>query len=141
MKKIFTVALFALLVLPGLAGAAVFAGGETYTLRADETTTENLYIGAGDITIAGSVAGDVLAAGGSLVVSGGVRDDLALAGGNITVLGSVGGDARIAGGTLVVGNPVGGDLVAAGGTIKILAMGLMTEKVPKLYKITGQVTI
>jgi len=120
-KNIVFAMFFSLLVLPGLAGAATFNGGESYALQADKNVSDNLYVGAGDISVAGAVLGDLIAAGGNLTVSGAVRDDLTLAGGNITVLGSVGGDIRIAGGSIVIGgSSIGGDLVIAGGTIKVL---------------------
>ncbi len=122
MKNIVFATFFFVLVLPGFAGAATFNAGETYTLQAGKTVPDNLYVGAGDISVSGAVFGDLVAAGGSLTASGAVRDDLTLAGGNITVLGSVGGDARIAGGSIVVGgSSIGGDLVVAGGTIKVLS--------------------
>lgn len=121
-KYIFSLALFVGLTSPALSWAATFGGGETYTLSEEKTVADNLYVGAGDITIGGTVSGDAIAAGGSLAVSGRVRDDLTLAGGDITVLAPVGGDARVAGGNIVFEkSTVGGDLIIAGGTIKVLS--------------------
>lgn len=121
MQKYFTGFILALfLLVPSIAGAATFAGTDVYSLGADETVSDNLYVGAGDTTIGGTIEGDVLSAGGNVALSGSVRDDTALVGGNITLVGDVGGDARIAGGNLVIGSPISGELVAVGGTIKVL---------------------
>lgn len=121
MKHIAIFVLFVGLILPLSAQAATFGGGETYTISEGETIPDNLYAGAGDITIGGTVLGDVIIAGGSLTVTGRVRDDLTLAGGNITILAPIGGDARIAGGNVVFNkSAVGGDMMIAGGSIKVL---------------------
>lgn len=119
-KNIYTLFLAVMLFSPSVTVAATLFGGEMYALRGEEAISDNLYVGAGDMTVAGNVSGDAVLVGGSIVVSGSVRDDVALGGGNITLLGPVGGDARIAGGTLVIGAPISGDLVIAGGTVKIL---------------------
>ncbi|MCR4330974.1 MAG: FapA family protein [Patescibacteria group bacterium] len=120
-KKIYAFLISFLFVsIPLIAGAAVFEGGETYTLSAGTVVSENLYVGGADISVGGTVAGDAIGVGGTVVVSGNVRDDVMFAGGNITILGTVGGDARIAGGNIIVGNAIGGDLVAAGGSVKVL---------------------
>jgi len=120
-KNILCTLLFAAGVFfPTLAFAGTFDGGELYTLKGDNVVLDNLYVGAGDITIAGGVLGDVTAAGGSIVLSGDVRDDLTAVGGDITVLSRIGEDARIAGGNILINGKVGGDLVVAGGVIKIL---------------------
>ncbi len=120
-KKIYTFLIpFLFVSIPITAGAALFEAGETYTLKADAVVSENLYVGGGDLSIGGTVAGDAIGAGGTIVVSGNIRDDAMLAGGNITMLGTVGGDARIAGGTVIVGNTTGGDLIVAGGSVKVL---------------------
>ncbi len=91
-----------------------------YVLTDHDVIADNLYVGGGDVTLSGTVDGDVTAAGGTVVIAGPVRDDLAAAAGNLTVLGSVGGDARLAGGNVLIGGTVGGDLLAAGGTVKVL---------------------
>ena len=112
--------LVAIALIPLAASAATFGGGETYNLKGDAIIDDNLYVAAGDITIAGTVQGDLQSAGGVIVFTGSVQDDIALAGGNITVLGSVGGDARVAGGSILIDTPITGDLLAAGGVVKVL---------------------
>lgn len=120
MKKFLTLIVPVLVLIPTCTSAAVFGSGDSYSLGSDATVSDNLYAGAGDLSLAGTVSGDAYAAGGSVVVSGDIRDDLVAAGGNVTVLGDVGGDARAAGGNIVLSGDVGGDLVLAGGSVKVL---------------------
>ncbi len=102
------------------AQAATFRGGGDYLLSEGATVADNLYVGASDITIAGTTHADVLGAAGRITVSGGVDGDLTVAGGSVLVTGAVGGDARIAGGEVKVGGTIKGDLVIAAGTVYIL---------------------
>lgn len=102
------------------ASAAALKTGESYTLGAGETVSENLYVGSGDVNISGNLNGDLLAAGGKIVVSGNNSKDVFLAGGSVSVLGSVKEDLRMFGGDLIVGKSVGGDLIMVGGNLHLL---------------------
>jgi len=95
--------------------------GEEYTLPKNSTIEEDLYIGAGNSSINGDVAGDLVVGGGNIVITGNIKDDLTIGGGSIKVLGSVGDDLRIAGGDITITGAIGGDLVIAGGNVHILS--------------------
>ncbi len=119
-KKIFALALVAVLLSPLSAYGAVFQGGETYYLQSGTTVDDNLYAGGGTVGINGAVNGDLMAGGGSVSILGPVSGDVALAGGQISVNSQIGGDVRIAGGNITVMKSVAGDLVIAGGQISVL---------------------
>lgn len=82
-----------------------------------ETVNDDLYLFANEITVAGTVKGDVVAAGFTVDVPGRIEGDLIAAAANITVSGTVTGSIRAAGSTLDLGGEIGRDLVVAGGTI------------------------
>lgn len=109
------------LALAGQASAGTARMGERYRLEAGETVSENLYVGSGDVNIAGSVLGDLIAGGGNITVTGQSAKDVMLAGGSLNILGRTGEDLRVAGGNIVIGESVGGDLVAFGGSVQILS--------------------
>lgn len=116
--------LAALLMVLGPAGlvyGATIKSGEIVALPRTTPVLDDLYAGAGQVTIQSPVNGDIVAAGGKVLVDAQVTSDVMLAGGNVDLLGRVGDDARIAGGQIVVGSDIiSGDLVAAGGSIHVL---------------------
>ena len=69
----------------------------------------------GEITIDGTVDGDVIAFGGIIEINGVVTGDLMAAGAGITVNGQVLDDVRAAGSGIVIAGAVGDDLIVAGG--------------------------
>jgi len=72
----------------------------------------------GSVVMAGTVGGDLCAAGGNVSIPGKVGRDLWVAGGEITVGDSVGDDVRAAGGQVSLSGPIGGDLMCfAGNTV------------------------
>ena len=109
-----------MLALPLAIHAAEFRAGRSYTLSAGETVTENLYAGAGEVTIDGNVEGDFVSAGGDVLLRGNVSEDVIVAGGDVDLTGSVGGDLRVVGGSVTLSGQVGGDLLAAGGQVRVL---------------------
>jgi cytoskeletal protein CcmA (bactofilin family) len=110
----------ALLALgPASALAADLRNGQTVTIPSGTTITDDVYAGAGTVTVDGNVDGSVIATGGTVSVTGSVSRDLMAAGGTVTASGAVDGSMRLAGGTLTVTGPVGQDLVAAGGTMTV----------------------
>jgi hypothetical protein len=123
MKKYFILLL--ILVLSLVAASQASAGtakmGERYRLESGETVSENLYVGSGDINLAGNVLGDFIAGGGNVTVTGSVAKDTMLAGGSLNILGMTGEDLRVAGGNIIIGESVGGDLVAVGGSVQVLS--------------------
>ena len=115
------------LTVPVFALAATLGSGNEYSLGKNETVEDNLYVGSGNIAVAGNVAGDLVAAGGNVLVTGIVEGDVILAGGNVNLTGEVKDDVRIAGGQIVIGNDIAGDLAAAGGSVQVVK-GIMIGK-------------
>ena len=114
-----------LLVLGGLLFAGVlFAvpavrafegrGGDVVIIDADEVIEDDLYVGAGEFRLDGTVTGDLVVFGGTLTINGTVEGDLIAAGQSVIVEGRVGDDARIAGYALTIEGDVADDVIAAG---------------------------
>jgi hypothetical protein len=105
--------------LPLTAAAADLRQGTDVTVGRTETVNDDLYAGAGTISIEGTVNGNVIAGGGTITVSGNVARDLIVGGGTINVTGHVAGSIIAAGGNLTLNGVVDHDIVATGGTIDI----------------------
>jgi cytoskeletal protein CcmA (bactofilin family) len=101
--------------------------GDSVTIPAGETVSNDLYAFAGTVRVDGTVDGDLVATGGSIDITGTVTGDVLAAGGNVSISGTVGGDARIAGGTLNIDGAVSEDLVASGGRVTISPSGTVGE--------------
>jgi hypothetical protein len=115
--SILVAALFAW--LPLQAAAADLRQGTDVTVGPEQTVNDDIYAGAGTISILGTVNGSVIAGGGTITVSGNVTHDLILGGGTINVTGRVGGSIIAVGGNLTLNGPVAQDIVVTGGTIDI----------------------
>ncbi|HKF75625.1 MAG TPA: hypothetical protein VKF59_05740, partial [Candidatus Dormibacteraeota bacterium] len=110
----------ALLALaPAAAQAADLRQGPEVTVPAGTTVNDDLYVGAGNVTVAGTIAGSLIAAGGNVNITGTVQRDVMVAGGTVTISGPVMGSIRLASGTLRVLGPVAEDVVAISGTVDI----------------------
>ncbi len=118
MKKIFLIAILAILIMP-LGAFAAIRQNQNFFLGRNDVVNKNLYAGGGNINILGEAKKDVIVGGGTINMSGSVGQDLAAAGGNLMIDGNIGDDARIAGGNLSVGGKIGGELLAAGGQISL----------------------
>ena len=105
--------------LPRPAAAADLRQGTDVTVARTETVNDDIYAGAGTISIEGTVNGNVIAGGGTVTVSGNVTRDVIVGGGTINVTGHVGGSIIAAGGTLTLNGPVAHDIVVTGGMIDI----------------------
>ena len=105
--------------LPLQAAAADLRQGNDVTVGPGETVNDDIYAGAGTISINGTVNGSVVAGGGTITVTGNVTRDLILGGGNITVNGHVGGSIIAAGGNITVNGAVAHDIVVTGGMIDV----------------------
>jgi len=105
--------------LPLQAAAADLRQGNDVTVGPGETVNDDIYAGAGTISIGGTVNGNVIAGGGTITVSGNITRDLILGGGTITVTGHVGGSIIAAGGNITVNAPVAQDIVVTGGMIDV----------------------
>ena len=106
-------------VVPLEVVAADLRQGSDVTVGPGQTVNDDLYAGAGTISISGTVNGNAIAGGGTITVSGNVTGDLILGGGTINVTGRVGGSIIAAGGNLTLNGPVVKDIVVTGGTIDI----------------------
>jgi len=118
MKKIFFIAILAILIIPLGAWAAI-RQDQNFSLGKNDVLNKNLYAGGGTVNILGEAKQDAIISGGTIIMSGTVGQDLAAAGGNIMVDGIIGDDARIAGGNLSIGGKIGGELLAAGGQVSL----------------------
>jgi hypothetical protein len=105
--------------LPLDVAAADLRQGSDVTVGPSETVNDDIYAGAGTISISGTVNGNVFAGGGTITVSGNVTRDLVLAGGTINVTGRVGGSIITAGGNVTVNGPVAQDIVVTAGMIDV----------------------
>jgi cytoskeletal protein CcmA (bactofilin family) len=114
-----SVVIAALAWLPMQAAAADARQGTDVTVPRTETVNDDLYAGAGTISIEGTVNGNVIAGGGTITVSGNITRDLIVGGGTINVTGHVGGSIIAAGGNLTLNGPVEHDIVVTGGMIDI----------------------
>jgi cytoskeletal protein CcmA (bactofilin family) len=117
MGSIIVAAIFAW--LPRSASAADLRQGSDVTIGHTETVNDDLYAGAGTMTIDGTVNGNVIAGGGTISVSGNITRDLIVGGGSINVTGHVNGSIIAAGGNLTLNGPVDHDIVVTGGMVDI----------------------
>ncbi len=136
-KQWLVLALMAVLAVAfsGAALGAELAGDEIYRLAEGEVVDDDLYVGASEIYIDGTVKGDLIAgaqyieigptgmiegdlwaAGTSIVVKGTVLDDLRAAGAGVELSGLVGDDAFLsgAGGQFVLPFQTGAPSIATG---------------------------
>lgn len=135
------VALLAMLTGIVLAQGAVsdkLRTGNTVTIAAGETVSNDVYAFAGTVRVDGTIDGDLVASGGLVDVTGTVTGDVLAAGGSVNITGTVGGDTRIAGGTLSVGGAIKEDLAAIGGRLTVTSSGTVGGD---LIAGTGQLTI
>jgi cytoskeletal protein CcmA (bactofilin family) len=89
-------------------------GGDVIVIAADEVVDDDLYVGANEFRLDGTVTGDLIVVGSTIEINGVVEGDLMAAGQSIVINGTVEDDARIAGYALVVGGEVLDDFIAAG---------------------------
>lgn len=118
------VLLTGVVLLPLVAGAASFRGGERSVVNIEETVADDLYIGGGTVRVNGAVEGDAYVGGGNVRVTSAIGEDLVMAGGNVSFSGTVGDDLRVAGGSLEIQGAVADDLIAGGGEVFISGEGI-----------------
>jgi cytoskeletal protein CcmA (bactofilin family) len=99
--------------------AGDFRSSQSVTVADGETVSDDLYVGAGTVDIAGTVDGDATIGGGSVTITGTVDGSLNVAAGTVDVLGDVGGAVRVSGGNVRIAGSVGRDVVIFGGTVTI----------------------
>lgn len=114
-------------VATGLAGLIGLGVAQAKSTHNDVQLNQNqIYQGAfirsgQNVTIDGTVHGDVIVAGQTVTIDGNVTGNVYAAGQTITVHGVIGGNAHLTGGTVeLAGNGmVKGSLYTAGGTVKL----------------------
>ena len=145
-NRLLTAVAATIVLLAILSGVALAQGalsdklrtGDTVTIGAGETVSNDVYAFAGTVRVDGTIDGDLVASGGLVEVTGTVTGDVLAAGGSVNVTGTVGGDARVAGGTLTIGGSIKEDLLATGGQLTVTSSGTVGED---LIAGTGQLTI
>lgn len=117
--------LFALMVLTFATPVYAFESrdGDKVVVGADEVIEDDLYVGANEFILDGTVKGDLIVGGSIITINGTVEGDLWAAGQVIIINGVVMDSARIAGAGLQLGDDarVGGDLLAAGASLETKA--------------------
>jgi len=108
------IALLAICLAVPTARAFEGRGGDVIVIKADEVIDDDLYVGASEFTLDGTVKGDLVVGGGTIEINGTVEGDLIAVGQSVVINGTVEDDARIAGYALLVGGQVTDDLLAAG---------------------------
>jgi cytoskeletal protein CcmA (bactofilin family) len=121
--KFFTIlSLIALLALAFATPAKAFDGrsGDNVEIKADEVIEDDVYVGANNFVLEGTVKGDLVVFGQTITINGTVEGDLIAAGQSVIINGTVTDDARIAGAELKIGKTavIGGDVVAGGASLE-----------------------
>jgi hypothetical protein len=124
--KIFTlfslVMLFTLVFVPA-AYAFDGRGGDRIIIGKDEIIDEDLYLGASEIIIEGTINGDLMAAGDNVIINGTVSGDVFAGGSTVTLNGSVGDDLFAAAAAVTLGPDavVGDDVFSAAAGVEAQA--------------------
>lgn len=124
LRKLFSVAVLVAVLSMALAVPAYAyegRGGDKVVVAAGEVINDDLFVGAGEFVMDGTVNGDVVAAGSTITINGTVNGNLVAAGQTIVVNGTVTGDVWAAGYALYWGEKaqVGGDVIGAGYSLEL----------------------
>lgn len=121
-KVLSVLILLALLTMSITSSAMAFdgRGGENVVIEADEVIEDDLYVGATNFTLEGTVKGDLFVSGETIVINGTVEGDLFAAGQSVVINGTVTDDVRIAGAGLQLGEKasIGGDLLGGSASME-----------------------
>ncbi len=126
MKWYKAIAIIATFLILGLSFYSVFAfevrGEERVVIEKGEVVDDDLYVGAREVIVKGTIKGDLVVAGQKIVIeeTGVVEGDLYAAGQTIEVWGKVIDDMVAGGYALSVGGEVGGDFIGAGFSSEIV---------------------
>jgi cytoskeletal protein CcmA (bactofilin family) len=96
-------------------------GGDKVIIKAGQVVNDDLYVGANEVVLDGTVNGDFVAFGNMVTVNGTVNGDLVSAAQTVVVNGNITGGIRVAGSVLFVGEKarIGGDIVGAGYSLEV----------------------
>ena len=118
LKFFSTATVLSVLLLTAVVPAYAFdgRGGDTVTISASEVINDDLYVGANEFVLDGTVNGDVISGGQMLTINGTVNGNLIAAAQTIVVNGTITGDVLAGGSVLFFGEnaTIGGDVVGAG---------------------------
>lgn len=119
--SLISLVMLALLFLAPAAYAFDGREGDRIVIGADEVVDDDLYVGAEEVIVDGTIRGDLVAGANSIIVNGTVEGDLWAAAQTVVVNGVVQDSARIAGAVLEVGENarLEDDLLAAGYSLEI----------------------
>ena len=123
-RKFFSIlTLLILLTLTFATPVYAFDGrsGDKVTVNASDVINDDLYVGANELVMDGTVNGDVLAGGQMITINGTVNGDVMAAGQTVVINGTVTGSVRAAGAVIFFGEKakVGGDIVGAGYSLEV----------------------
>lgn len=118
---LFAVLAIALMAFTGVAGAATWRSGDSVNIAKGIVIDDDLYIGAGNITIDGNITGNLFIVGGVVTVNGKIGGSVYTSAGTVNINGPVAGDIIAAGGQVTVRGNVDKNILAAGGTISVAA--------------------
>lgn len=95
--------------------------GETVTIAQGEVVNDDLYIGATEVILDGTVNGDVISGSKMITVNGKIDGNLIAAAQQVVVNGTITGDVMAAGSVLYFGKSaqIGGDVVGAGYSVEL----------------------
>ncbi len=95
-------------------------GGNQVVIPAGQVINDDLYVGANEFVLDGTVNGDVVAGGQMITVNGQIQGNLIAAAQTVVINGSVGGTVLAAGSVLYVGDKaqIGKDMVSGGYSIE-----------------------
>lgn len=122
-SKLSLISLVMLALLFVVPAAYAFDGreGDTIVIGSDEVVEDDLYVGAEQVVIDGTIRGDLVVGANSIIVNGTVEGDLFAAAQTVVINGVVQDSARIAGAVLQIGEGarLESDLLAAGYSLEI----------------------
>jgi cytoskeletal protein CcmA (bactofilin family) len=122
-KLLSIAAILSLLTLTLATPAHAFDGrqGDKVVIQATEVVNDDLYVGANEFVLDGTVNGDVICGGKTITINGTVNGNLLAAGQDVIVKGTITGDILAAGSAVFLGEnaKVGGDILAAGYSLEL----------------------
>jgi cytoskeletal protein CcmA (bactofilin family) len=122
-KLISILTLFFLLTIAFVSPAYAFDGrsGDKIVIQAGNVVNDDLYVGANEFVLDGTVNGDVVAFAQTITINGTINGDLITGAQTVVVNGAVTGNIRMGGSVLFVGEKaaIGGDILGAGYSLEV----------------------
>ena len=122
-KLLSIMTLFILLSITFVSPAFAYDGrsGDKIVIQSSDIINDDLYVGANEFVLDGTVNGDVVAFAQTITINGTVNGDLITAAQTVVVNGTITGGIRMAGSVLYVGEKakIGGDLIGAGYSLEV----------------------